>query len=176
MTKNVITKTVEVEEITYTANDGKVFDNEMDCQIHENNLKDEILEAKFIKLFVPLSDAISSWVGDFKWYKVRLATEDDVIDFFTIANQRFSDHFYDGVKTRTVFVNDFMNTIRKGEVVELLLQADGEQYYLSIYDITCSKQETYDSYLKHISDTLVLVEEMKKHIRLIPEEKTAENK
>ena len=175
MTKNIITRNVTIEEVTYTANDGCVFDNEMDCQIHENNLKDEIMEAKYAKLFVPLDDAISSWINDARWYKVRLATEDDVVDFFTIANQKFTDHFYDGAKTRATFVNEYMNTVRNGGVVELLLQSDCDQYYLSRYDITCSKQETYDRYLQHISDTLVLVEEMKKRIHFVPEE-TTENK
>lgn len=175
MTKNVITKTVEVEEITYTANDGKVFNDEFECKCYENKMADEIMEAKFSKMFVPLNDASSSWINDSGWFTVKLETEQDVVDFFTLANMKFTDHFYDGQKTSKHFVDDFMNTVRSGEVVELLLSTDCDGYYLSRYDISYSTEEAYKHYLNSIDNMYKLADEMKKHIHFVPREET-ENK
>ncbi len=175
MTKNVITKTVEVEEITYTANDGKVFNDEFECKCYENKMENEIMDAKFAKMFVPLNDAATNWINDSGWYIVNLVTEQDVVDFFTLANMKFNDHFYDGDKTRKNFIDDFMNRVRSGEVVELLLSTDCDGYYLSRFDITYTKEEHYKHYLELIDNMYKLADKMKKHIRFVPQE-TTENK
>lgn len=171
MTKNVITKNITVEEVTYIANDGKTFENEDACRIYENKMASEVEDAKFDRMFVPISEALTSWINDGIWYKVVLTNEDDVIDFFTLSNARFSDHFYDGEKTRQAIVNEYMNMVRNDKPVELLLYTDCDSYYLSRYEIICTKEETYNSYLNRVENISYLAKEMKKQIRFIPENK-----
>ena len=111
------TKMVEQTTVKFIADDGKEFNDRVECQVYERNKDREMLEAKLKTVMTAIEIPILEWCGWYA-YKVKARNVDDIINLYT----RFGDDYY--------CFKDFEEFFEFDKVVYLVVNEDG---YPSFY-------------------------------------------
>ena len=178
-----IIREITMQKSTFVATDGKEFDNETDCRVHETKMTEAIEAVKRKKIFGErFEDAATLWaMGDgISWYAVKITSQEDLIDFLAIVRGHDENGTFD-----SKFVDEVMEIIESGNTFEMLLQEsyDGYMYRFSSifkpssYCTAEKSRELYNNELKRIENLRKLADEMAKYVILVDDaEKDGETK
>lgn len=162
-----ITQTVS----TFIANDGTEFNTEQACLAHEREIADGVRLVKMERIFgEKIVDFVADWcLGYGQWYKAKIKTEEDLVDFLAIVKE------YDAWDMRTGsnfqdkrFIDEVMSVIKNDETFEMLIWWNSDGGYVTRVFPVYNHENSYDYALKRINNLRIIADELERYIKYEP--------